>query len=277
MGMRISTNVASINAQNSLSRSQHSIEKSYAQLASGSRITKAADDAAGLALSEALKGQIRGFEMAKRNAMDGQSMIQVAEGGINEVSNILIRLRELAVQSASDTVGDKERGFLNMEVQQITEELDRIARSTRFGTTNLLDGSGDQFEFQVDVNNNPDVDRINFNAGAFDVQTAALGIDGLDYSSQDGAREALEVIEQAQYTVNEQRAELGAVQNRLMSTQNNLSNSIENVSAANSRIRDADIAKSTADLAKNQVLKRATNNVLVQANNSTASALNLLG
>jgi len=276
MGMRISTNVASINAQNSLSKSQSSIEKSYAQLASGSRITKAADDAAGLALSEALKGQIRGFEAAKRNALDGQSMIQVAEGGINEVSNILIRLRELAVQASSDTVGDQERGFLDKEVQQISSELDRIARSTRFGTTNLLDGSGDNFDFQVDINNDENIDRIQFNAGQFDVQTAALGIDGLDYASKDGARDALETIEAAQYHVNGQRAELGAVQNRLMSTQNNLANSIENVSAANSRIRDTDVAAATAELAKNQVLKSATNSVLVQANNSTAGALQLL-
>jgi flagellin len=276
MGLRISTNIASLNAQKSLSYSQREIEKSYAQLSSGSRITKSADDAAGLALSEFLKGQIRGFDVAKRNALDGQSMIQVAEGGLNEVSNIMIRLRELGVQAASDSVGETERGFLDKEVQQLKMELDRISQTTNFGSTSLLDGSGNEFEFQVGINNDDFEDRITFNAGEFDVRLNSLGLDGLDYTTKEGAREALETIDQAQYSVNGHRATLGAMQNRLISTQSNLANAIENVSSANSRIRDADIAQSTADLAKNQVLNTASQSVLAQANTSTAGALRLI-
>lgn len=276
MGMRISTNIASINAQNSMGNSQRAIEKSFAQLSSGSRITKSADDAAGLATSEFLKGQVAGYTVARRNAMDGQSMIQVAEGGMNEISNILIRLKELGVQAASDTVGDKERGFLDKEVQQLKLESERIAQSTKFGSTELLNGSGSTFDFQVGVGNDDFKDRIQYNAGEMNLTSSSLGIDGIDYSSKEGAREALNVIEEAQYSVNGQRSTLGALQNRLVSTQTNLGTAIENVSAANSRIRDADIAESTAELAKNQVLRQASESVLAQANQSTAGALQLI-
>ena len=277
MGMRISTNVASINAQNSLMKTQAKVEKSYAQLASGSRITKSADDAAGLALSESLKSQVASYNMAKRNAMDGQSMVQVAEGGLNEISNILVRFRELAVQAASDTVGDRERSFLNEEVNQLKQESDRITASTRYGATNLLDGSGNEFAFQVDIGNDDFKDRITYDAGRINVALSEIGLDGLDYSNKDGAREALEKIEDAQFTVNGHRASLGAIQNRLISTQSNLSVGIENISAANSRIRDADIAESTAELTKNNVLLNASQAVLSQANQQPASALRLIG
>lgn len=276
MGLRISTNLASINAQKSLVGSQREMEKSYAQLSSGSRITKSADDAAGLALSEFLRGQIGGYTVAQRNAMDGQSMLQVAEGGLNEISNIMVRIRELAVQSASDTVGETERGFLDKEVQQLKSELDRISQTTRFGSTSLLDGSGNEFEFQVGINNDDFKDRITFNAGEFDVRLDTLGLDSLDFTTKEGARDALSTLDSAQYDVNGHRASLGAMQNRLISTQTNLSNAIENVSAANSRIRDTDIAQSSADLTKNQVLNQATMSVLAQANQSTAGALRLL-
>lgn len=277
MSLRVSTNVASINAQNSLQKSQSKIEKSFAQLSSGERITKAADDAAGLALSESLKAQIKGYGVAKRNAMDGQSMVQVAEGGLNEVSNILVRLRELGVQAASDTVGDRERDFLDKEVQQLKLEMDRIAQTTKYGTTNLLDGTGGEFSFQIDINNDDFQDRITFDSGAQSVRLSELDMDGLDYSTQDGAREALEVIDEAQYTVNGHRATLGAVQNRLISTQANLGTAIENVSAANSRIRDTDIAQATAELTQNQVLLNASNSILSQANAQPQSALRLIG
>lgn len=276
-GLRVSTNVASINAQNSLAKSQRKIEKSFAQLASGERITKAADDAAGLALSESLKAQIKGYSVAQRNALDGQSMVQVAEGGLNEVSNILVRLRELGVQAASDTVGDRERTFLDKEVQQLKLEMDRIAQTTKYGTTNLLDGSGGEFSFQVDINNDDFQDRITFDSGAQSVRLSELDMEGLDYSTKDGAREALEIIDNAQYTVNGHRATLGAVQNRLISTQANLGTAMENVSAANSRIRDTDIAAATAELTQNQVLLNASNSVLAQANANPQSALRLIG
>lgn len=275
--LRISTNIPSLNAQKTLGTNNRELEKSFAQLSSGSRITKAADDAAGLSISEVLKSNIRGFYQARRNSEDGVSMVQVAEGGLSEVSNMLTRMRELAVQAASDSIGDQERGFIDKEVQQLKNEIQRMAETARFGSIKLLDGSGDIYDFQVDVNNDDFADRISFDAGQQNVQLSALGIDGLDYESKDGAREALEVLEGAQVKVNGQRATLGALQNRLVSTIENLSVSVENFSAANSRIRDTDIAQSSAELAKNQVLQNAATGVLAQANQATAVALKLIG
>src|ERR1700722_4438747 len=161
-GLGIGTNMASVSAQKSLAMSQREIQKSFAQLSSGSRITKAADDAAGLSISESLKSTIRGYQQAQRNAGDGLSMVEVAEGGLGEISNIMTRLRELGVQAASDTVGDQERGFIDKEVQQLKMEAERISQTTRFGDTRLLDGSGKEFEFQVDIHNDSFEDRIKF-------------------------------------------------------------------------------------------------------------------
>ncbi len=277
MGLRISTNVASINAQKTLASTQRQINTSFAQLASGSRITKAADDAAGLSISENLKSTIRGYQQAHRNANDGISMVQVAEGGLGEISNMLTRLRELGVQAASDTVGNEERGFINMEVQQLKNEIQRIAQATRYGNTNLLDGTGGQFGFQIDINNNDFNDRITFDASEQEATLTALGIQDFDFSQKASARSALEQLEVSQRQVNGYRANLGALQNRLQSTSENLSVAIENYSAANSRIRDADIAASTAELAKNNILLSASTAVLGQANQAPAQALRLLG
>jgi flagellin len=277
VGMRISTNLASINAQRSMAGTQREANKTFAQLASGSRITKSADDAAGLSISETLKSSIRGLTQAQRNANDGMSMIQVAEGSLGEISNILTRMRELGVQAASDTIGDQERGFIDKEVQQLKQESERIAQSTRFGDTKLLNGESDGFDFQVSINNKPEEDRIRWEAGEVNATTAALGIDGFDFTTKEGAREALETVEQSQRMVNGHRATLGAVQSRLMSTTDNLGVAIENYSAANSRIRDADVAQSTADLSRNNVLLNANIGVLAQANAFPASALKLIG
>ncbi len=277
MSLKVSTNIPSISAQKTLSSTQREMQKSFAQLSSGSRITKAADDAAGLSISETLKSTVRGYGQAKRNANDAISMVQVSEGGLSEISNMLSRLRELGVQAASDTVGDKERGFIDLEVQQLKNEIQRVSETTRFGSVKLLDGSGENYEFQVDINNDDFADRIGFDAGEQNVQTAELGVDGFDFSTKDGAREALEGIEDAQVMVNGHRATLGAIQNRLIATTESLSNAVENFSAANSRIRDTDIAESSADLARNQVLQQASIGVLAQANQSTASALKLIG
>lgn len=277
MSLRISTNLPSIAAQKTLATNERSMEKAYGQLSSGSRITKAADDAAGLSISETFKSTIRGYTQARRNANDAISMVQVAEGGLSEVSNILTRMRELGVQAASDTVGERERGFIDLEIQQLKNETQRIAETTRFGKVMLLDGSGDQYEFQVDINNNDFADRISFDAGKQNVQISELGIDGFDYTTKEGAREALDVLEQAQVSVNGHRATLGAIQNRLISTTENLNNSVENFSAANSRIRDTDVAESSAELARTQVLQQASVGILSQANQSTAVALKLVG
>lgn len=277
MGLRISTNIASLNAQRTLAGSSREMQKSFSQLSSGSRITKAADDAAGLSISENLKSHIRGYQQAARNAQDGISMVQTAEGGLGEISNILTRFRELGVQAASDSIGDDERGFINKEVQQLKDEAQRIAKSTRFGKTQLLDGSGGRFDFQVDINNDDFNDRIGFDSGEQNATTASLGVDGLDFSSKEGARSALDILDGAQKQVNGYRANLGAIQNRLVSTTDNIGVSVENLSAANSRIRDTDIAQASADLAKNQILQTASTSVLAQANNSQQMALKLVG
>lgn len=277
MSLRITTNLPSLSAQKTLSTNMRDLQKSYGQLSSGSRITKAADDAAGLSISENLKSQIRGYGQAKKNANDGISMVQIAEGGLSEVSNMLSRLRELAVQASSDTIGDKERMFVDKEVQQVKNEIERLAQTSRFGDVKLLDGTGEVYDFQVDVNNDAFADRISFNAGEQNATLGALNISGLDYTSKDGAREALEVLESSQTQINGQRATLGALQNRLVSTIENLSTSVENFSAANSRIRDTDVAESTGELARNQVLQQAAVGVLAQANQSTSVALKLIG
>jgi flagellin len=277
MGLRIGTNLSSIAAQRALASTSREMQKSMAQLSSGSRITKSSDDAAGLSISENLKSHIRGYQQAGRNANDGISMVQVAEGGLNEISNIITRFRELGVQAASDTVGEEERGFIDKEVQQLKMESERIAKTTRFGKTNLLDGSGQDFAFQIDINNNDFNDRIGFDSSKQNATTAALGLDGLDFTSKDGARSALDSLDDAQKQVNGFRANLGAIQNRLISTSDNIGVAVENLSAANSRIRDTDIAQSSAELAKNSILQSATVSVLAQSNQQPAAALKLIG
>ena len=277
MALTITTNVASLSAQKTMGTNARGINKAFTQLSSGSRITKAADDAAGLSISETLKSTIRGYTQAKRNANDGISMVQVAEGGLSEISNILTRLRELGVQAASDTVGDVEREFINKEVQQLINESERISQATRFGSTTLLNGEGDTFDFQIDINNDDFKDRISFDSSEQEATTSNLGIDGFDYSDKDSAREALEVLETAQRQVNGYRANLGAIQNRLISTSENLSVAVENFSAANSRIRDTDIAESSATLATAQILNQASVGVLAQANQQPQAALRLIG
>ena len=277
MGMRVSTNVAAINAQRNLVSSQRSIGKSMAQLASGSRINIAADDAAGLAISERLKGAIRSARQANRNANDGISLVQTAEGGLNEIGNIVTRLRELGIQAASDTVGDTERGFINKEVTQLKAEVQRISQTTSWGKTKLLDGSTPQFDFQVGIHNNSEEDRITFNAQENNGSLSALGMTDLDYATKEGAQAGLGVLDEAQSSVNAQRSNLGALQNRLQSTSDNLAVYEENMSAANSRIRDTDVAAASSEMTRNNILLQAGTATLAQANQSTQLAMKLIG
>lgn len=277
MALRVSTNIAAINAQRNLSDSQRSISSSMSKLSSGSRINKAADDAAGLAISENLKGQIRSARQANRNANDGISMVQVAEGGLNEIGNIVTRLRELGIQAASDTIGNTERSFIDKEVQALKDEVQRIASVTTWGTTKLLDGSSPTFDFQIGLYNDDFGDRISFNASENVATVDALGIASLDYTNKEGAQEALESLDNAQLGVNGMRANLGALQNRLQSTVQNLAVAEENLSAANSRIRDTDVAEASAELTKNNILLQAGTSTLAQANQMNAVALNLIG
>lgn len=277
MGMRVTTNISAINAQRNLVGSQRTMGKSMAQLASGSRINIAADDAAGLAISERLKAGIRSGAQAQRNANDGISMVQTAEGGLNEIGNIIVRLRELGIQAASDTVGDTERGFLNKEVEQLKSEIQRISSVTTWGQTKLLDGTTPVFDFQVGVYNNESEDRISFNASENVATLDALGLSGLDYTSKEGAQSALNALDDAQTGVNGMRANLGALQNRLTSTVDNLGVAQENMSAANSRIRDTDVAQASSEMTRNNILLQAGTSTLAQANSVNQLALKLIG
>ncbi len=277
MGFRINTNVASLQAQTSLNKVNKESQDSLSKLSSGSRITKAADDAAGLGISEKLKAEIRSSQQATRNANDGISMVQVAEGGLNESSNILVRMRELGVQSASDTVGDSERGMANLEYQQLKSEMERISQVTEFNGKKLLNGDSEKYEFQVGTGGNEFEDRIAFQAGQINSGNESLGVGSLDIGSKDGAQESLTSVDAAIEKISSQRAVLGSLQNRLVSTTNNLQTSTENMSAANSRIRDTDYAEETAKSARNQIIQSAGTSVLAQANMSSQGALKLIG
>lgn len=252
------------------------MDKTLEKLSSGERINRAGDDAAGLAISEGLKATIRGLTQASRNAEDGISLVQIAEGALAEISNILIRLRELAVQSASDTIGSKERRFLNVEFEQLTAEIDRIANSTDFNGTQLLNGTGAIFDIQIGTKNNPISDRLTFDASGADVNIASLGLNLTSVADKISAQNSLSTIDGAIIAVSGVRADFGALQNRLQSTINNLANGLENLSAANSRVRDADVAKETADLSKANIMMRAGTSVLMQANSYLKNAVQLI-
>lgn len=277
MGLRIATNVASLNTQKNLTGTKLNLDRSLERLSSGNRINRAADDAAGLAISENLRALIRGYRQADRNANDGISLVQVAEGSLNEVSNMLIRLRELAVQAASDTVGDTERKFVDVEYQQLKSEIQRITESTSFNGFDLLNGTGGVIDIQVGVQNNPFLDRISFNASAANSTLEALGLAVESVGTKESAQTSLNVVDSALISVNAIRANFGALQNRLISTSQNLKVSDENYSAANSRIRDTDIAAETSEMTRNSILQQAAVSVLSQANNSQQLALKLLG
>lgn len=276
MGLRINTNVASLNAQRNLMGTKLGLDKSLERLSSGYRINRAGDDAAGLAISENLRAQIRGLKQASRNAQDGVSLVQVAEGGLNEVSSILIRLRELAVQAASDTIGPVERQFLNVEYDQLISEVDRIADGTEFNGTPLLAGTGAILDFQVGIRNDPQIDRISFDASKADANSAALGVNLTSVADKASAQNSLAAVDAAIMSVSAMRADFGAIQNRLQSTINNVAIATENLSAANSRVRDVDVAEESAELMRNNILLQAGTSVLAQANQTTATALQLL-
>lgn len=277
MGLRINTNVTSLAAQRTLGINNTEQANVLGKLSSGTRIVRSADDAAGLAISEKLKAQIRGVNQAERNANDGISMIQTAEGGLNETSNILVRLRELAVQSASDTVGDTERQYTDLEYQNLKQEMERISQVTEFNGKKLLNGSGDKYDFQVGINNDDFQDRIQYDAAKGNSGLDALGIAELNVGSKKASQASLDKIDKAINNVSGQRAELGAIQNRLTSTINNLQISSENLSTANSRIRDTDFAAETAKSTRMNILTQAGSSVLAQANAQGQAALKLIG
>lgn len=304
MGLRIRTNVASVNAQRRLSISTGDLQQSMAKLASGKRINKAADDAAGLAISENLRADVRSLNQAKRNASDGVSLVQTAEGGLTETSNMLIRLRELAVQAASDTVGATERGFLDKEFLALKDEIDRIANSTEFNGTRLLVGEADvpeeianqdgtfPLEIQVgkdyfegvdaiDEPNQVNIIKIDLGKlnsftegdGSLDIGRAEEGTRVNDKAS---AQLSMAKLDDAMVKVNDYRSYLGAIQNRLGSTIKNLAVQSENLTEAKSRILDTDFASETANYTRNNILQQAGTSVLGSANSQPQVALGLI-
>ena len=277
MGLRINTNIQALVAQRHLNVNRQEQERSLERLSSGSRINHASDDAAGLAISERIRANTRSLSQAGRNAQDGISLVQVAEGGTNEVTNILIRMRELSIQAASDTIGNKERGFIDKEVTQLRSEIDRIAQTTEFNGTKLLNGSAERLDIQVGLNNNPMEDRLVINPSEQNITTAALGLTGITTMSKEEAQMNLEKLDSALTTLNSNRSALGALQNRMQSTINNIGIYKENLDAARSRIKDTDMAAETSELTKNNILSQAGISVLSQANQNPQAALKLLG
>lgn len=272
MGLRVNTNIASLTAQRNLSSVTMRLQGNYARLSSGLRVATAADDAAGLGISERMRSQIRSYAAAGRNAQDGISLVQTAEGALSEASNILTRMRELSIQATNGTLSTTDRATISTEVTALTEELDRIADSTEFNGVSLLDGSASTASIQVGINNNETID-----VGLQDTTTSTLFTSTVDVTTATGASSALGVIDDAIDTVNTARGNLGASQNRLSSAYASIQNARENLSAAESRIRDVDVAYETADLTRNSILQQAATSVLAQANVQPQLALKLLG
>jgi flagellin len=276
MGLRIATNIASQSVQKNLKEVSSAGNSELERLSSGKRITKAADDAAGLAIATNLEAQTRGLRQATRNANDGVSLVQTAEGGLNETSNILVRLRELTIQAASDTVGDQERGFLDKEYQQLTKEIDRISESTTFNGTNLLNGEGKgSMDFQVGAFAG-EQNKIVFDSNETNSSAESIGVSGTAINSKDDALTSIATVDSALEKVSGQRANLGSIQSRLQSTIKNLEVQTINQDSARSVIQDVDVAEASAKLASNGVVKNAAVSTLSQANNIPNSALRLI-
>lgn len=274
MSFTIRSNIASLNAQRNLFNTNTMQADSFSKLSSGFRITKAGDDAAGLGISSNLQAQVRSFNQANRNAQDAQSLIQTAEGNLNQTTELLTRMRELAMQSASSGVGNSERGYIQTENSALITEITRIANAAEYNGTSLLN-SATSLTFQVGIRDVAANDRIAIST--VDSTASALAVDTLDFSTQAGSQAALATIDAALNTVSSSRATFGAAGNRLASVVQTIQQSSESLSAANSRIRDVDVAEETSKLARAQVMQQAGVSVLAQANQSPQVALKLLG
>ena len=276
MALTIQTNNLAVTAQRELGRTEQRLHKGIQRMATGSRIVAASDDPAGLAISDNMTATIRSLQVAQRNAQDGVSMIQVFEGGTTEISDMLMRIRELSMQSANGTYGHRERAMLNDEVEELKMEISRVARTTTYMDRELLAGEEVNLEFQVGVRNNPEKDRIVFNPGINDLRAQGLGIMDVNIVTKENAQDALDIMDEAILRVNEMRAKVGSSQNRLLTTINAQGIYRENLMAARSRIRDADMAVETTDLTKETILRQAGVAVLMQANETPRLALSLL-
>lgn len=275
MGLRINTNVESLTAQHNLSKSRVGLEHTQNKLSSGSKIIQAKDDAAGLAISENLRASMRATGQNIKNAQNGFFLLQTAEGALNEITNIVIRMKELAVQASSDTNGDKERAYLDNEYQALKSELDRISSTTLFNGRPLLNGQGGEIAIQVGANNDALKDRI-LVAANFDINLTSLGLEGFEIGTADGARNSLEPMEGALEKIARVRGAIGAGESRLQSTINNLQIYEESITGAYSQIRDADVALETSNYAKFNILTQAGVAILAQANSAPGLALKLL-
>ncbi|HEY0482218.1 MAG TPA: flagellin [Kofleriaceae bacterium] len=279
MSISVLTNVASLNAQRNLAATQTALAGSVGRLSSGMRINSAADDAAGLGISENLKANIRSLAQAQRNANDGISMSQVAEGGMNEMQGIVSRMRELSVQSANATLGDNERGYIQTEFTQLSQEINRIGSVTDFNGQKLLDGSASTgLQFQIGIQNTAN-DRLAMSITKLTTSTlgsTSLHIASASLSTSANAQLAIGTFDRAIQQLSQARAKVGATQNRMTVTVSNLAVAQENLTAANSRIRDVDVASESANLTKSQILSQAGLAVLAQANQLPQSALSLL-
>ena len=274
MSLTINTNIMSLNAQRNLSGTQNALSTSMQRLSSGLRINSAADDAAGLAISVGMNAQVKSMNQAVRNANDGVSLAQTAEGSLNETTNLLTRMRELAQESATGTVSNTQRTSIQNEFTQLSSEIDRIANATQFNGTNLLDGTlSTGISFQIGTNNTAN-DSISLSVTA--AGSSALGLGATAVSTQGTAQSALGIIDSALSGVSTLRGTLGAVQNRLQSSISNIQVAVENVSAAMSRIRDVDVAAETANMTRANILVQAGVSILSQANSSPQAALKLL-
>ena len=276
--MRINNNVMALNAHRQLGMNQAGAAKSMEKLSSGFRINRAGDDAAGLAISEKMRGQIRGLKQASRNAQDGISLIQTAEGALNETHSILQRMRELAVQASTDTNTTEDREEIQKEINQLAQEINRISEDTEFNTQELLDGSFSGAKFHIGANEGQNVTLTitDMSANALGVQGATSNL-GINVSTQSVADAAISTIDAAIVKVSAERSMLGAMQNRLEHTINNLGTSAENLQAAESRIRDLDMAEEIMAFTKNNILQQAATAMLAQANMAPQSVLQLLG
>ncbi len=279
MGLRINTNVASLNAQRHLYDTTTKFQKSMERLSSGMRINRAGDDAAGLAISEGLRSDIRALQQASRNAADGVSMVQTAEGSLDEVNNILLRLRELGQQAATETLGEQERGYLDEEFQSLLDEIDRISSTAEFNGTKLLDGTAAILKVQVGIGTDPTTSTVPIDLTQA-MTTSDLGMTAgtISIAGTNGSN-ALAAIGQvmaATATVSSVRAGFGTAQNRFETSIRNIGMTAENLSAANSRIRDVDVALETSNMTSLQILQQAGVSILTQANSTSQLALNLL-
>ena len=276
MALVINTNIASLEAQRNLAHSQNALATTFQKLSSGMRINTAADDASGLAISENMQAQIRSFGTAERNANNAVSMAQVAEGALGQMSSILSRMRELAVQGANGDLSSTDRAYMNTEFVSLRDEIDRLSQSTKFNGKDLLSGPSTSIDFQVGINNTA-ADKISVTFGNVTLNALGINASTVDGADATNSLASIDAIENAITTISGRRADYGAVMNRLQLTVANTQSMRTNLSAANSRIRDVDVAEETASMARNQVLSQAGVSVLSQANQAPQLALKLLG